>query len=635
MSSYPVPSCAASSMDREVPGGGALMVAVRVSDLVSPVRNGRPLGEGDRSALVIAGTEQIRTGDQVVFLKLVAAAPAQLRRDGRVQAQGSPCEHATLGPLEDWLEQQAGPGVIDEIAERAVLREDYVKGVRKRLLSRAFVIRAIVLMTLLPDADAREAVIALAGDLAVVPWARAWRPASPRAFGDWRAALGPQPLEELRDIVLGASHAEHEDRDWRAVIIGGLKVSSADGTLIRVPDTPANRAAFGSTGTGDDSAPFPQIRALPLNDASTRGLLGMPHGPAGTDKAAAGQKLLDTAMEEYPHLFTRDRIWLLDRNFPGTARIARLIARTHVLIRLKSDIPLKMISPILPDGSYIAEISGDGVTVTVRVIEYYVHVEGQVVPEMFCLITNLTDIGEYPAIELAALYKWRWDGSGDRPAGDEILPGRRRPVSRADAPLANPGPGPAGTRRLGRGHRDDPRHRARCRPRRGARPERAPGRAARPAPRDPLHRHPPRRHRRDPPRQDRLRRPDQRTRQTPHDNRQEPAPCPQGEMPQRLRARQPRGHRHPHRPGRHHPRQQARLTSGTATAARDLPEKLPAGPVEPGRCPARHAGPQHAPGRELPTVTRTSRPAPPAETTQTPKAHGIAPRAAADDRGPG
>ena len=41
-----------------------------------------------------------------------------------------------------------------------------------------------------------------------------------------------------------------------------LKVSSGDGTLIRVPDT-ANRAAFGSVGTGDDSAPFPQVRALP------------------------------------------------------------------------------------------------------------------------------------------------------------------------------------------------------------------------------------------------------------------------------------------------------------------------------------------------------------------------------------
>ena len=89
---------------------------------------------------------------------MVAVAPARVRRDGRVQAQGSPAEHATLGPAEEWLERQAGPGVIDGIAERAVLRAQFVKGERKRLLARAFMIRAIVLMTLVPDADAREAV---------------------------------------------------------------------------------------------------------------------------------------------------------------------------------------------------------------------------------------------------------------------------------------------------------------------------------------------------------------------------------------------------------------------------------------------------------------------------------------------
>jgi hypothetical protein len=116
-------------------------------------------------------------------------------------------------------------------------------------------------------------------------------------------------------------------------------------------------------------------------------------------------------MEQYPHLFTPGRLWLMDRNFPGAARIARLIARTHVLIRLKSDIPLKQTSPILADGSYLAELSGDGVTVAVRVIEYYADVEGQDVPEMFCLVTDLTDITEYPGPELAALYRWRWDGS--------------------------------------------------------------------------------------------------------------------------------------------------------------------------------------------------------------------------------
>src|SRR5208283_427140 len=163
--------------------------------------------------------------------------------------------------------------------------------------------------------------------------------------------------------------------------------------------------------TGDDSSPFPQLRALPLNDASTRGLFGMPHGPAGTDKAAAEQKLLDTAMEQYPHLFAPDRIWIMDRLYHGAARIARLITRTHVLIRLKSDIPLKRASAILKDGSYLAEISGDGVTVIVRVVEYWVTVEGQEVPEMFCLVTDLMDIEEYPAVGLAALYKWRWDGS--------------------------------------------------------------------------------------------------------------------------------------------------------------------------------------------------------------------------------
>ena len=239
-------------------------------------------------------------------------------------------------------------------------------------------------------------------------------PGLERALGDWRKALGPGPLEELRDIVLRASWQEHEERDWRAVFIGRnrpLKTGAIDGTLIRVPDTPANRAMYGSVGTGDDSSPFPQLKGLPMTDASTRGLLGMPHGPAGRDKAAAEQKLLDTAIRDYPHLFTMDRIWIMDRNYPGAARIARLTACTHVLIRLKSDIPLKRVSKILADGSYLAEISGDGVTATVRVIEYWVTVEGQHVRELYCRVTDLMDIDEHPAAGLAALYKWRWDGS--------------------------------------------------------------------------------------------------------------------------------------------------------------------------------------------------------------------------------
>ncbi|MGH3237478.1 MAG: hypothetical protein ACRDOH_30325 [Streptosporangiaceae bacterium] len=394
----------------------------------SPLKNGRDLGDRDRSALVIGGTEKIRTGGAVVFCKVVAVAEAQVKRDGQVRAKGSPVHHATLGPLE----AKAGPGVTGGIAGRAPLGARFVKGERERLLARAFMIRVIVLMTLMPGARPGDVIAALAGDLALVPWARPWRPASARAAGDWRNALGPVPLEELRDLVLEQAWRQHREQGCPGAVTIGTKrpltAGSLDGTLLRVPDTPANRAFFGTVGTGDDSGPYPCLRALPLTCCSCRALFAMPHGPAGTDKAESEQALLDEAMECSPVLFAPDWIWLMDRNYHGAPRIARLIERTHVLIRLKSDIPLRMTSGILPDGSYRAELSGDGVTITVRVIEYWVTVEGQDVPEMFCLVTDLMDWEDYPASELAALYKWRWDGS-------------ETALREAKAPLRGAGPG--------------------------------------------------------------------------------------------------------------------------------------------------------------------------------------------------
>jgi hypothetical protein len=404
VSSYPVPSCA-------VPVSAGMIVAVPAELLASPLKSGRDLGEADRSALVIGGTEKIRTGGPVVFCKVVAVAGAQVRRDGQVRAKGGPVHHAALGPLEE----SAGPDAVSGIAGRAPLGARFVKGERERLLSRAFMIRVIVLMTLMPGERPGDVIAALAGDLALVPWARPWRPASGRAAGDWRNALGPVPLEELRDLVLGSAWREHQGAGCPgAVTIGKkrpLKAGSLDGTLLRVPDTPANRACFGTVGTGDDSGPYPCLRALPLTCCSCRALFAMPHGAAGTGKAESEQALLDEAMACFPALLAPDWIWLTDRNYHGAPRIARMIQSTHVLIRLKSDIPLKRTSEILPDGSYRAELSGDGVTVKVRAIEYWVTVEGQEVPEMFCLVTDLMDWQDYPGPELAALYKWRWDGS--------------------------------------------------------------------------------------------------------------------------------------------------------------------------------------------------------------------------------
>jgi len=111
-------------------------------------------------------------------------------------------------------------------------------------------------------------------------------------------------------------------------------------------------------------------------------------------------------------VFTPGRLWVMDRNYPGVPRIkAMLETGTHVLIRVRDGITLDRCGDFLPDGSYLAVISGGGEALTVRVIEYTVTVAGRDAPELFCLITDLRDHLAHPAQALAAVYHWRWIGS--------------------------------------------------------------------------------------------------------------------------------------------------------------------------------------------------------------------------------
>jgi hypothetical protein len=330
-------------------GTGTAMVAVPVSALSWPVAGGSD-ADG-RSAMVVQGAVKIACGELVAFCKVVAVAPALVRRDGRVQAEGRPCDHARLGAAEVELDAACGPQAIERVAA-GVRLTGKVKAKARREMSVAFTIRATLLMTLMPDADARQVMAALLGDLLAVPWRRAHAVPCGTVLSRWRAAVGPAPLQQLKRQWLAAVGAGRPDGQGGIDVGGGLQVAAIDGTVTRMPDTKANRRHYGtaaSTGSG-----YPQIRSLHAADAFTRAGRAVVTGPAGGDKAEAEQKLLDRMLIEYAVVFTKNRLWIMDRNFPGVPRIARMIAKTHVLIRVKSDIRLERIAGFLPDGSCCA-----------------------------------------------------------------------------------------------------------------------------------------------------------------------------------------------------------------------------------------------------------------------------------------
>ena len=199
MSFYPVSSSAAIA-GVELPGVDqvSVMVAVPVSALAWPVRAGS--GGDGRSALLVAGAEKIKAGDLVAWCRVVVVAPAVVRRDGRVQADGRPCDHARLGAAELELDRRCGPGTIERIAA-GVRPTGKIKGTARREMSVACTLRAVLLMAAMPEADHREVLTTLLGELVEVPWRRAHAVPSSTVLSTWRSAIGPGPVQDLQRIL--------------------------------------------------------------------------------------------------------------------------------------------------------------------------------------------------------------------------------------------------------------------------------------------------------------------------------------------------------------------------------------------------------------------------------------------------
>jgi hypothetical protein len=279
-------------------------------------------------------------------------------------------------------------------------------------------------MALFADEDYEEVAARLAGTLET--W-RCWdaRWGAPTSGGITRARerLGFEPLAGIFAKVA----VPVADLLTRGAFVGSWRLMSMDGFEWDAPDTPANAAAFGYPGGGQDRAAFPKVRVVTVSECGSHAVVDAEIG--GIAGKGAGEQSL--ARKLYGRL-AGDWMLIADRNFYNWQDWRAAAASGAALLwRVKSDLTLPVLQ-ILPDGSYRSvlidpKIKGkarraltdaaragedldEDKAALVRVIEYEVpNRDGDGKGELIALITTITQMAAAPAPLLAEAYHQRWE----------------------------------------------------------------------------------------------------------------------------------------------------------------------------------------------------------------------------------
>lgn len=255
-------------------------------------------------------------------------------------------------------------------------------------------------------------------------WERDWEVPTSGGIVQARQRLGPE-------VVAGVFARVAEpvaDLDTAGAFLGGWRLMSVDGMKWDVPDTAANRAAFGASAGGGGPAAFPSVRVVTVSECGSHAAVLAAVGPVAGGKGTGEQFL---ARDLLPQL---EEGWLLlaDRNFYCWKDWCTAAdTGAELLWRVKSDI-LRPVLGLLPDGSYRSvlvapritgrkrealleaarrgdDLDGDQARY-VRVIEYEVpDRDGDGDGELIALVTTITDFRAAPAAGLARAYHERWE----------------------------------------------------------------------------------------------------------------------------------------------------------------------------------------------------------------------------------
>ena len=189
----------------------------------------------------------------------------------------------------------------------------------------------------------------------------------------------------------------------------GMKLIAVDGFVLDLPDTDANRAAFGKPKNGSSEGAFPQVRVLALCEIGSHVLFAFLSKPI---------RCGEVTMARYLYRFLPSGSLLtFDINFFAYDLVKRIIdGNSQFLGRSKTGRILKPIKALC-DGSYLAKIYAtdydrlhDRNGTTIRVIDYTLD-DAQRVGHMekHRLVTSLLDAKEHPAARLIQLYHERWE----------------------------------------------------------------------------------------------------------------------------------------------------------------------------------------------------------------------------------
>jgi hypothetical protein len=231
--------------------------------------------------------------------------------------------------------------------------------------------------------------------------------ATPRrsSLCEGRKRLGVAPLRQLFHQIVRPLATP----DTPGAFYQGWQLVAMDGTLLDLPDSPANARAFGRPTGGRGDGAFPQVRKLSLVEVGTHVEMAFVLKPCWRGETSMVAGLLR-------HL-QPGMLLLWDRNFFSYGLWKTLTARgVQILARVKSQLVLRPFQR-LADGSYLAKIyrhdrdrrhDRDGIVV--RVLRYTLDDPQRVGHgEEHVLLTTLLDATAHPATALILLYHERWE----------------------------------------------------------------------------------------------------------------------------------------------------------------------------------------------------------------------------------